>query len=425
MPDRARSFLFLQGPHGPFYRQLADALKVAGAQCRRVGFNRGDRLFWPDAASFIWYTGAEQEWSGVLAKLIAQYEVTDIVLYGDTRPIHAAAILQATLAGVTVHVFEEGYLRPWWITYERGGSNGHSALMDLSIRDMAAFLARPAPDPVEAPGTWGALRRHMFYGAVYHGAVLSGGPRPTPHRDIPVSREFSLHFRRLLKQPFVAADRMRTTARIHAGGFPYHLVLLQLDHDTSLRHHGPFATTEEFLTRVISTFATHAPRHHHLVVKSHPLEDGRVPVRKLVRRLSEWAGVSPRVHFVGGGKLAPLLDPATSAITVTSTAAQQALLRGIPVKAFGHAVYQKPEFVSDQPLETFFAAPHPPDRQAYGVFRQFLLETSQLPGSFYAASGRCQAIRRLPDIMLAEHDRYAQPRPAIAAQAQHLRGVRG
>ena len=32
-----------------------------------------------------------------------------------------------------LHVFEEGYLRPYWITYERGGSNGNSALMGIAL----------------------------------------------------------------------------------------------------------------------------------------------------------------------------------------------------------------------------------------------------------------------------------------------------
>jgi capsular polysaccharide export protein len=71
------------------------------------------------------------------------------------------------------------------------------------------------------------------------------------------------------------------------------------------------------------------------------------------------------VHFVRGGKLAPLLDSASSAVTVNSTSAQQALWRGLPLKCFGAAVYDKPEFVSEQPLAEFFRSPKPPDSAAY------------------------------------------------------------
>ena len=64
------------------------------------------------------------------------------MLYGDTRPIHAQAVAEARARGLTVHVFEEGYMRPCWVTYERGGTNGNSRLMDMSIADMQKALEK-------------------------------------------------------------------------------------------------------------------------------------------------------------------------------------------------------------------------------------------------------------------------------------------
>jgi capsule polysaccharide modification protein KpsS len=40
-----RSFVFLQGPHGPFLAQLGKMLRRAGVRTVRVGFNRGDQHF--------------------------------------------------------------------------------------------------------------------------------------------------------------------------------------------------------------------------------------------------------------------------------------------------------------------------------------------------------------------------------------------
>ena len=54
-------------------------------------------------------------------------------------------------------------------------------------------------------------------------------------------------------------------------------------------------------------------------------------------------GARDRVHYVRGGKLARFLNAARSAITVNSTAGQQVLWRGIPLKIFGRAIYDKPE----------------------------------------------------------------------------------
>lgn len=50
-PPGERVFLFLQGPHGPFFHALAKMLRVAGARVWRVGFNAGDRAFWFDPDS--------------------------------------------------------------------------------------------------------------------------------------------------------------------------------------------------------------------------------------------------------------------------------------------------------------------------------------------------------------------------------------
>ena len=144
--------------------------------------------------------------------------------------------------------------------------------------------------------------------------------------------------------PFHGIERRIATRRIRHGGFPYHLALLQLEHDASFRMHSPFASMREFLEIVMRGFAEGAPKHHHLVFKAHPLEDGRAPLAQEIARLSAELGVASRVHFLRGGKLAELLNQARSAVTVNSTAGQQVLWRGIPLKVFGQAVFAKPEF---------------------------------------------------------------------------------
>lgn len=420
-----RSILFLQGPHGPFFSQLGAMLRAAGAECWRVGFNAGDRAFWP-GRNYIAHTARPEDWPGRLEAILAHHAITDLVLYGDTRPIHAAAVTEAGRRGIVVHVFEEGYLRPWWVTYERGGANGHSRLMELSVAQMRAALARCTADLLDAPAHWGDMRAHVFYGAAYHACVLLANRRYAgfrPHRALNVRQEAMLHLGRLLALPLHAAERWLATRRVRLGGFPYHLALLQLEHDASFRDHGPFATMTDFLDVAMRGFAEGAPRHHHLVFKAHPLEDGRVRLQAQIRRLAAAHGIAGRVHFIRGGKLAGLLNHARSAVTVNSTAAQQVLWRGMPLKVFGRAVYDKPEFVSTQALPEFFAAPLRPDLHAYRDYRRFLLETSQLPGGFYSAAGRRQLLRQVVDLMLAPQDPYEALIQGTAAPRQHLRLV--
>lgn len=163
-----------------------------------MGFNRGDQAFWP-SDSYIPFKQPPQEWPATFRALVADKRITDIVLYGDTRPVHAQAVAIAREIGLTVHVFEEGYLRPHWITYERGGSNGHSRLMDLSVAQMQTALVHSDMELPDAPASWGDMRQHVFWGAAYHWFVLTGRGYANfkPHRALTVRDEFRLYLRRL------------------------------------------------------------------------------------------------------------------------------------------------------------------------------------------------------------------------------------
>ena len=311
------------------------------------------------------------------------------------------------------------------MTYERSGANASSRLMDLSVDEMAVALDDRMDLPASAPARWGDTRHHVFWGAVYHGAVLLGSLRSKPfptHREPGVPAELFIALRHLALSPFTAVARARSTREISRSGAPYHLVLLQLSHDANHRAASPYPSTEAYLSDVISAFAAAAPGHHKLVLKAHPLEDGRQPLARMIRRLTNRAGLQGRVHFLSGAKLAPLLDNAQSAVTINSTAAHQALWRGLPVKTLGAAPHAKPEFSSSQSLEDFFANPQPPDNAAYLTFRRYLLATCQIPGGFYSGRARRRLLRRATDLVLADQDPFDALGTADAS-GQHLRVV--
>ena len=68
--------------------------------------------------------------------------------------------------GVMIHVLEEGYVRPAWITYERNGVNGHSRIADMSLADIDSdkVLASEIAAPRDTTGTmWAYIFSGMFY----------------------------------------------------------------------------------------------------------------------------------------------------------------------------------------------------------------------------------------------------------------------
>ena len=405
-----RVFLFLQGPHGPFFRSLARALKGRGADVMRVAFNASDEAEWGKAGPLLRFNDGAGAFGDWLSQRIEAHGITDIVLYGDTRPVHVTALRIAQEHGLTTHCLEEGYVRPSWITYERQGNNGNSPLMDISLPRMVQALGRGTKPEEEVPATWGDARQHLWHSALYHARCLLPTRRYgrfKGHRDMPLLRECSWYWARTLKGPWIWAWRSVQQWLLLRSSKTYHLALLQLSFDASMQVHSDYRSTSQFIEEVIDAFAEGAAPDEYLVLKAHPFEDGREKLGKVIRDLARDLGVGKRVIFVDGGKkLASLLDRARSAITVNSTAAQQALWRGLPVAALGRAIYKKPGLVSEQSLAGFLRHPCRPDLRSYWLFRQFLMATSQVPGSFYAQSGIETLLERLPEAMLDPVDPY-------------------
>ena len=404
-----RQFLFLQGPHGPFFSLLARRLRKQGATVLKVGFNRADDREWANAGPYQAFAEPFENWRGWLTALMEERDITDICLYGDTRHYHAAAIRVANDLGAVVHVFEEGYLRPFWVTYERGGSNGHSRLMEIDVAEMRRACGVENYEQEEAPPHWGAAWRHAFHGFRHHFDVLFRNrayPNFRPHRPTSTWAELGYYTKRMMLLPLLTPERRLREARLLKGGKTYHLVLLQLAIDASMRDHSPYKSVTRFMEDCLEAFAKGAPQDHHLVMKSHPFEDGRERLEAAMKRIAARLGLSDRVIFLHGGKLGPLLDRARSAVTVNSTAGQQALWRGLPIAVLGSAVYEKPEFTQKGDLEEFFRHPAAPDAGAYRDYRQFLLMSSQVRGSYYTRAGRRNAAALIAPKMFDVLDPY-------------------
>ena len=143
LSDRPRSFLFLQGPLSPLYVRLAVQLEAAGHRIGRINLCPGDWLHWrrPGAVD---YRGTPADWPEFVRREMAARAVTDVILHGDRRPYHAAAIAAAHKRGARVFVTELGYLRPDWMTLERDAAGAASHFSrDPAVIEWLAVQSRP------------------------------------------------------------------------------------------------------------------------------------------------------------------------------------------------------------------------------------------------------------------------------------------
>ena len=89
-----RRFLFLQGPISPFFPEVAAGLRALGHAAHRVNLCLGDKLFWrgPGAAD---YRGRAGDWPAFVGAFLDRHGISDLVLLGEQRPLHRAAIAEA------------------------------------------------------------------------------------------------------------------------------------------------------------------------------------------------------------------------------------------------------------------------------------------------------------------------------------------
>jgi len=182
---RGRRVLMLQGPIGPFFSRLARDLGEAGAAVVKVDFNGGDRLFSRsrDFEKRIDYRGSLDDWPATFEALVREHRIDTVLLFGDCRPIHVPAIQVARTLAIEIGVFEEGYLRPDFITIERGGVNNHSSLP----KDPAFYLTQTALPPTPTTPLGSTFGSAAWWGALYYTASSLGHwryPRVRHHRTL-------------------------------------------------------------------------------------------------------------------------------------------------------------------------------------------------------------------------------------------------
>lgn len=388
-----RTVLLLQGLMGPLFRRLGQELVHAGHTVHKVNFNGGDRLFWR-LPNGIEYRGSLDEWPEWFEQVLRDKGVTDVVLFGDCRDHHMPAIRICRELGVPVHVFEEGYIRPDWVTLELGGVNGHSSLPRDPVwyRETAAALP-PVPPHSQVPASF---RRRAIEGLLYNFAdVLTRWYYPgwSNHRPWHPVVEGMGWWRKLCRRQEREVSAKQLMARLEASSAPYFLFPLQLDSDAQIRLHSPFAGIAHALRLVISSFAAHSPPETRLVVKEHPLDNGVRDWRQVTADMAALFGVEDRVDYLAWGDIVPVTRSALGVVTINSTSGTFALAEGIPVVALGHAVYDIPNITFQLGLDAFWRDPVAPDIETFTAFRRVLIERCLIPGGFFSDEALDKVVR--------------------------------
>lgn len=382
LAEPPRHALLLLGPNGPFFRRLAADLEAGGTEVTKVVFNSGDSLFWRREA--VYFREPLSEWPAYFRELVVERGIDAVFLFGDCRPIHAEIMPIAEELGVAVWVFEEGYLRPDYITLERGGVNGNSSLpKDPDFYREVAKALPPLgdPNPVGQTFRWSALWTilnacaNTWFGWRY--------PDYVHHRDINCWRQGILWGRsgvRKIKYRIRERKLLSKLAGEYSG--QYFFVPLQVHCDSQVNH-SRFSSVTEFVREIVETFAAGAPAGTRLVFKHHPHDRAYTDYSGLIGELAAEHQLGDRLIYVHDLHLPTILRNARGTIAMNSTVGISSLLHGTPVIALGDAVYDIPGLTHQGSLAEFLADPGEVDAELFEAFRTWVRHTTQINGSFH------------------------------------------
>ncbi|NDY91944.1 capsular biosynthesis protein [Ideonella sp. TBM-1] len=377
------STLLLQGPMGPFFWRLRNTLVDHGQQVHKVNFNAGDDHFY-DGPGVTHFRDPASAWGDCLDELLQRHAVDAVVLFGQNRWMHETAIQRARARQVDVFVFEEGYVRPDYVTLELGGVNAESRIPrdPQFYRDWVPQVI-PAPRPTRQQFSVVADISMTYAWAERHGRKAY--PHYKHHRDLgPVSeglrwvrggyRKWKNHFAEAAMLPYLSAPDQHKR---------YFLVPLQVYNDSQIRCYSPYDHVAGFIEHVMDSFAAHAPQDKLLVLKHHPLDRPYNDYRQLIERLADQHGIAGRVHYLHDQHLPTLLQHAAGVVTVNSTTGLQSLYHRTPVITLGDSVYDVPGLVHTGELADFWQDPGTVDVDLFHRYRAYLVWETQLNASFY------------------------------------------
>jgi capsular polysaccharide export protein len=379
---QCRRVLMLQGPMGTFFNRVAAWLEAQGIAVKKINFSGGDWLFHRKLDALD-YQGTLDDFPQFLRTYLVENDFDGVLCFGDCRHYHTLAKPVADALGVPFFVFEEGYVRPDYITLECGGVNAYSS-MPRSPRFYRSLpdvdLARPQPaHPRFGRAAWTSM---VYYAT---SRVLK-----------PLYPNYQHH--KKLSVRYEARNWCRSWARKHLNRWrdkpvmerilrecdgKYFAVALQVYNDSQVRSHSDYQDVRDFIREVVSSFAAYADDQHHLVLKHHPMDRGQRDYRRLLTTLCEQLGVTGRVHYVHDVHLPTLLRRARGVVTINSTVGLSALYHYKPLKVMGRAMYDMEGLTFQGELSQFWTAKPRFDRSLWRRYRSYLISQTQLNGAFY------------------------------------------
>jgi capsular polysaccharide export protein len=378
----SQSVLLLQGPVGPFFDRLTHWLESGGSVVNRVVFSGGDFYDSQSGKPALQFKKTLPEWPAFLAEKLSALDVDAVVLFGQERHYHKAAIELCNKLGTRVVVLEEGYFRPGFLTMELGGVNARSTTL------FQYFWS--GSKEVCSEGHTNFFRvsilamRHYF--GILRGSFVFANYQHHRHTHL---FNYAVHWLQSWARKFVNQKKNQDMqASLFESGAPYYFMPFQYEFDAQVVTHCDFADNFDAANQVLRSFAANALPGTLMVFKEHPHSRASRTLMLCVHELARLLGVADRLVYMVEGNTPQLVKNASGVVVINSTVGIMAIKHHVPLIVIGRSIYNLPPHTFQGKLDDFWTGAKAPDRLAANAFLVQLKNLTQVSADIYARRDR-------------------------------------
>lgn len=390
--EESKNILLLQGPIGPFFTHFQNYLvDQKNKTVFKLNFNGGDEYYSPVSDTTFNYSGSINEFVNYLDTFVIEHQIDAIVCFGDGRIYHKQAKEYCKQhENMTFWAFEEGYLRPHYITFEKWGVNYNSTLCrdkDRYDKELYCDVVRNnQPEKELVPVAASFFTRAKIAVKYYFEMRWKQKyfPQYIHHREARLRIYAGAWLKAGFSKCFYKYKDRETVNQIRNKTFGEFFVFpLQVHNDNQIVRHGKGLSMSAYIRKVIYSFALYAPKNCKLVIKHHPMDRGFSNYHSLISKLSARRGVENRVVYLHEIPMPDLLRNAKGMVVINSTSGISALIHGMPIKVIGNAHYDIQGLSSSLSLKDFWANCTAPRKKCVKNYLSLLQNKTQLNGTFY------------------------------------------
>ena len=340
-----RKVLLLQGPVGPFFKNLQIQLETNNINTKRITFHAADALF-SYRSKTVRFKRCAFEWKQWLRTELKLGKYDCVVLFGSERPAHLIAREVALGIGCPVIALEEGYLRSGFITCELSHNNeSQSRFMHWqssgTINDRSVRPHKSYKNSLGMIALWSAV--YYFIREV----TQHTGDTELHHRKtsgiIKETISWICHFIRRKIAKYTERNLIKSLFENYEQN--YILVPLQVPTDIQMQRHARGWNNERLVSECLRALQNNAGNQS-IVFKTHPLDQNSHKLEKMIKIEAKALGVNQAVFIVKSSNLSELTQHSSGMIVINSTSAFSALHHNKPVLVLGDAIYRHSDIVT-------------------------------------------------------------------------------